>query len=293
MRALLSLCLLCILNMAFATPQVVVSIKPLHDLVSAVTEGIFDPVLLVPVGASPHDYALTPKQNAALVSADLVIWIGPELETFLTKPLASQPKQLGMLTLKNMRVYPMRSGPSWGTHSLVGETAPLDPHIWLSPPHAERIIQVVAVTLIKLDPEHRSVYERNAARTIERLQSLDHDMQEKLKPIVDKPYIVFHDAYQYFDRHFQTRDLGSITAHPDIPPSAKHLATITDLIQQAQVRCLFSEPQFHSGAPAHMAEQHHIKSGILDPIGDTDKTGMIAYEALLNAMADSLIQCLK
>lgn len=300
MRRILGLVLLLTFTMASATPKVVVSIKPVHDLVSTVMAGVGEPALLIPVGADPHDYALAPSQIVAMAEADLIIWVGPDLEIALIKPMESYAtKGIMLLDAPHLVRYEFRSANNWSADhdpgsSLEGQ-APhmhMDPHVWLDPNNAIVILQHVADELSARDPQHAALYHRNVEAAVKRITALKAHVMSTITPVQKIPYLVYHDAYQYFERAFDTTDLGSITLHPDIPPTAARLAEINDILKKQSARCIFTEPQVSRGVVEGIATQYGLKVGVLDPMGKANISGIAAYEALLNTLAGSMRTCL-
>ncbi len=298
-------------------PRVVVSIKPVHDLVMGVTRGISEPVLLVPGGASPHDHALRPSGMRSLQEAQVVIWVGPELENFLVRPLSGLPPdahRIALLHDADLVTYPVRSGGIWETHdhghdhshghghghghdndhaAAHGDDrgAP-DAHAWLSPENARRIVRHVAGVLAERDPGNAGAYRDNMDQLLGRLRHLEQDLAQRLAPVQGRPFIVFHDAYQYFERHFGLTPAGSITVDPSRAPGARRVQEIRQRLAEAEALCVFSEPQFRPAIVATVTEGIQARTGILDPLGADLPSGPKGYEQLLRNMADSLVECL-
>jgi zinc transport system substrate-binding protein len=293
-----------------AAPTVVVSVKPIHDLVLGVTEGITEPTLLVPGGASPHDYALRPSEMRALQQAQLVIWVGPELENFLVRPLAgldAGSHTVALLHQADLVRHPVRDGGIWDGHDHDhghnhghdhehhdhrDSHEEVDAHVWLSPENARRIVDHVAGELARLDPDNLAAYEANRDRMLERLNRLEQEIRDTLAPVRDRPFIVFHDAYQYFERHFQLTPAGSITVDPSRAPGARRVQEIRQRVVESDALCVFSEPQFRPAIVATVIEGTRARTAVLDPLGADLPPGPQGYEQLLRNMARSLVECL-
>jgi len=282
---------------AGAEPKVVVSIKPIHALVAGVMQGVAQPALLVQGGGSPHGYVLRPSDARLLASADLVIWVGHTLESFLEKPLATlarEARQLELTAVFRDRLLPFRSGHNWESHDTdqaehhhaQGE---LNPHLWLNPQLAKQIVDRVAATLSTIDPSNQAVYRHNAKQLQRRLDDLDRQLANKLKPVQTTPYIVFHDAYQYFEMAYGLNAVGSITINPERMPGARRISEIRNKIKKMNARCVFSEPQFEPRLVATITEGTAARTGILDPLGAELPAGPESYFVLLNDMADNLL----
>lgn len=300
--ALLFMLLVCWPADAAAPPQVVVSIKPLHDLVSGLLEGIAEPELLLPAGASPHRHTLRPSQMRALQEADLVIWIGPELESFLVRPLAGQKKKnsLQLLDLPGINRLSARSGGAWSDsasdphdhHNDHGHVD-RDPHLWLDPENAQIIVSTVAAKLSQLDPGRMSHYQQQAAELQTRLQKLDRSLRQHLATLPARRYLVFHDSYQYLEARYGLKPAGALTIHPERTPGARRIAELRDLIRHNQVTCVFAEPQFEPRMVQTLIEGTAARSGILDPLGTTLPQGVDSYFRLLEDLANNLTHCLQ
>jgi zinc transport system substrate-binding protein len=274
----------------FAAPQVVVSIKPIHDVTLAVMEGAGTPTLLVPPGTSPHNYALAPSQAQALYQADLIIWIGPSLETFLTQPLNRRKKDSTLLTLldtPNMILYPI------GEKENAHEHGPIDPHLWLDPVNLIHFTSQLASTLSTLDPQHAKLYQTNAQRTIKHLLTLDQTLSQQLKGAHHQPIMVFHDAYQYFSKRYGLDVVGTVVLRPDVMPSVSRVLQIQDTLKSKKVTCIFTEPQFKPAVVERLVANTQIKVGVLDPLGSPSPSGLLGIEALFNNLSKGVTGCLK
>jgi zinc transport system substrate-binding protein len=284
---------------AMAAAEVAVSIAPLHSLVAAVMEGVARPELLVPAGASHHAYVLRPSDVRRLHAADLVIWIGEPLERFLVKPLATLDASTAIMAvarLPGIKLFSTRRGGDWrhanreAHRSAHGHS--VDPHLWLSTDNARVIVQAVAARLAELDSTNAERYRANAEAMLARLTELDAELSRRLAPIKDAPYVVFHDAYRYFEERYGLLPVGSITTDPDQSPGARRIVEVRDLIEETQVRCVFGEPQFQPSLVRTVLEDTDARRGVLDPIGANIPPGPELYFTLMNRLADSLTECL-
>ncbi|SEA71915.1 zinc transport system substrate-binding protein [Desulfuromusa kysingii] len=290
-----------------AVPQVVVSIKPLHSLVSGVMQGVGTPDLVVKSGGSPHGYVLRPSEAQLLSKAQLVIWVGHELESFLNKPLATlgqKAKQLELADALEPYLLSVRKGDGWESHAHkhVGDDHDAhddhhyikpDQHLWLDPAMAKRIVTLTAKALVEIDPSRQDQYQANAEQMIERLDQLDKHLKEKLEPVKGVPYIVFHAAYQYLEAAYGLNAVGSITLDPGRTPGAKKISEIHHKIKELNAKCVFSEPQFESRLVATVIEGTNAKTGILDPLGADIPNGPDAYFELMTRLGDNLYEGLK
>jgi len=293
-------------NSALA-PQVVVTIKPIHALVSGVMDGVGTPQLLLQGGESPHSYSLRPSQVRQLHAADLLIWVGPTVETFLEKTLTTlsdKTKRLRLLDVQGLTLLKARKGGIWETHHHSDDFAyarddvshhadfEIDPHIWLDPHNAKVMLQAIAQTLSQIDVNNAARYMANATRFLARLEQLDQGLKHRLAPLSALPYLVFHDAYQYFEHRYGLSAVGAISLSPETRPSVRRLYQLRVRIKSQQVRCVFSEPQFESALVATVIEDTSAGREILDPLGADLAAGIEAYFSLLRNLANSLNRCL-
>jgi zinc transport system substrate-binding protein len=280
-----------------AVPKVVASIKPIHSLVAGVMEGVAEPDLIVTGGASPHTYTLKPSDAKRLERADLVFWIGPILDGFLAKPLAALGRPGVAVELDRapgVTLLPARAGGAWeadedhAAHSALEQ----DGHLWLDPDNAKAIVRLAAARLSALDRANAARYAENAAALERRLDALDATLQQRLAPLAGRRFVVFHDAYQYFERRYGLAAIGSITVSPENPPSAGRVQAIRDKVRTLGARCVFREPQFEPRLVDVVIAGTPARTGVLDPEGALLPRGPGLYFALLNGLADNLVRCL-
>ncbi|MFZ1830204.1 MAG: zinc ABC transporter substrate-binding protein [Candidatus Competibacteraceae bacterium] len=286
--------------MALAAPDVVTSLQPVHSLAAGVMQGVGQPRLLVTGGASPHDYSLRPSDARAIAEADIVFWIGPDLESFLVRPLKNAQRKvrnIALLEAPDMTVLPLRTGGAWEAHLHEhgdghGHKAGHDAHIWLDPVNAIAMVRRMVAVLGEVDSDHKADYERNGAALMERLNQFDQQLALKLAPLKGQSYVVFHDAYQYFERRYGLNAVGSVVLDPEQRPGAKRVAEIQARIRERGVRCVFSEPQFQSALVQTVIAGSQAQPGILDPLGAGIPPGPEAYFQLLEGLVDALRDCL-
>lgn len=277
-------------TVAKADINVVASFKPIHSLVAGVMNGVGQPHLLLESG-SPHTYALKPSNARALQHADLVFWIGPRLETFLAEPLKTLARKARITPLgkvEKLTRHPSRNK----NHNHDHDHGSNDPHMWLDPVNAKAFIKAISVALAERDPDHTSEYMKNAQAMTARLEKLTHELQATLAPIKNKPFLTFHDSFQYFEKRFGLNHAGSIAINPDRQPGARHLVGLRKMIKQRRISCIFSEPQFRPKLIRLIIEGSSTRIGTLDPVGARLKKGPELYVSLLRNNARAFISCL-
>ncbi|MEO4040791.1 zinc ABC transporter substrate-binding protein ZnuA [Hoeflea sp. CAU 1731] len=304
---------------ALADVKVVASIKPVHSLVASIMEGARTPEILVDGAASPHTYSLKPSQARSLADAEIVFWVGPSLEPFLEKPLetiAGGSTSVALDDAPGLTLLDIREGGTFEEHDHEGHDDHADhddhdheahdghddhdgdhdhgfnPHIWLDPANAAAMADAIAATLQKADPDNAVLYAENLANVKTRLTALTEGVAPVVEPVKDKPFIVFHDAYHYFENRFGLAAAGSITISPEVSPGAARISEIREKVEDLKAVCVFSEPQFESSIVSTIIEGTDAKTAVLDPLGAELANGPDLYFSLIGNLADSMADCL-
>ncbi len=275
-------------------PTVVTTIKPLHSLAAGVMAGVGTPVLLVDGAASEHGYALRPSQAAALSKADLIFWVGPQLETFMIRPLANLSPSAVQISLSDsagVRLLPARNAGDLHAGHAAGTETPSDMHIWLDPDNAAAMVRDIAAKLQARDPAHAAAYARNAMALEVRLLARRQQIAARLAAVPPAPYIVFHDAYQYFENRFGLGPVATVSLDPERPPGAGRIRELRKLIADKKIVCVFAEPQFEPRIIDTLVEGAGIKVAVLDPVGAGLEAGGEMYFALLDHLVNALTGC--
>lgn len=284
-----------------AAPRVVAIVPPVHSLVAEVMEGVAEPTLLVPATASAHTYSLRPSEARALAEADLVFWIGPVYETFLEKPLAALARTGRLVRLADapgLFLLDSRGGGAWESHAHDGHAHShhgkdeIDGHLFLDPRNAKAMVAAIARALAAADAGNAARYRANADRLAARLDALDAELAVILAPVRGKPFIVFHDAYQYFEARYGLNAVGSVTVSPERQPGARRLQALRRKIGALGAVCVFAEPQFEPTLLQTVIKGTNARTGTLDYLGVDTPAGPHAYFATMRAIARSLAACL-
>lgn len=285
---------------AFADLDVVVTIKPIHSLVARLMTGISTPKLLVDGSASPHAFSLKPSHSRAINNADVFIRVSATVEPFTGKIIKSLPETVRVVTLEDapgMKLLDVRNGSSFeqnvSADEMDGHHGPIDGHIWLDPDNAQTIVSYLTEVLAERSPADAAKLQLNAAELKADIDALTAELQESAEPIKHKPFIVFHDAYQYFGNRFGVDAVGSVTASPEVPPSAKRLNELRRKIRALNVVCVFAEPLFQPRLIAAVTEGTQARSGTLDPSGMMLAAGKDLYFELMRDLAADLKSCLE
>lgn len=292
---------------AWAAPRVVASIPPIHSLVAGVMDGVGAPDLLVGPTASAHTYALRPSEARLLQQAELVFWIGPVYETFLEKPLGALAAKATIVRLTDapgIRILPARAGGAWEehahdghdrahSHGAKGRPPGPDGHLFLDPENAKAVVRAAVTVLSAADAVNAARYRGNGEAVLARLDALDAELRATLAPVGDKPFIVFHDAYQYFEKRYGLNAVGSITVSPERQPGAQRLQRLRRKIAQLKAVCVFAEPQFEPTLVQTVIERTQARTGVLDYMGVAIAPGRDSYFEMMRGMAGALAGCLR
>jgi zinc transport system substrate-binding protein len=292
-------------------PKIVVSIKPLHSLVAAVTDGVAAPLLLVKTGADPHTHALKPSEAQALNNAQLILWAGPGVETFLEKPVASLARRARVVRLdreKSLKLLKAREGGLWEGEEAAGHDhkhghghkqdhkhghGEIDGHLWLDADNAIAIVRVAVRELSALDKDNAAKYAANGEKASAALKALDADIRKQIAPIKAQRFIVSHDQLQYFEKRYGLAGAGSITLSPERPPSARRLYDLRSRILRDRVVCVFGEPQLPDTLVRTVVEGTKARIGVLDTDGGVKVAeGKDAYFVMMRNLTKALTDCL-
>jgi zinc transport system substrate-binding protein len=299
---------------AAETGDVVVTIKPLHSLVSGVMGDTGSARLLVTGNASPHDFQLKPSQVKAMSHASAIFYIDDSFETFLHGVFETLPKSVrrsAMAKKAGLTVLFHRKGGAWDAHDHDGHDEHGhkeehhhdahddhhdkydDMHVWLDPENARKIVKFIVRELSEVYPENRDAYKANAQEYIKKINALDVELKTSLKGLQNKAFVVFHDAYQYFERAYSLSGVGSITFIPGVSPPPSRIREVREKLRQTGAKCVFREPQFSDRLVNTVAEGTNARGGTLDPLGADLAAGEELYFSLMRNLASNLKQCLK
>lgn len=286
-------------------PSVVATIKPLHALVAAVMGDLGTPALIVKGASSPHSYSLKPSDAQALQSANLVFWTGHGLELFLEDSIETLAPNATIVELSKapgIELLPPRETGTFEHHDHGDEHGAeahehehgeeQDLHFFLDPANAKVMVATIADSLVAADPEHADTYRANAAKEAADLDALIAETELSLTPIKDRPFVVFHDAYQYFEKRFGLNVAGSVTLSPEIAPGADRINEIRAKLKTLDAACVFAEPVFEPRIVTVLTEGTTAKQGVLDPEGANLDEGPGLYRQLIENLATSLKACL-
>lgn len=272
-----------------APVRIVTTIKPIGLIANDIANGLATVDVLLPDNASPHDYALKPSDIKTLRQADMVFWVGSEIEPFLTKLLSKQPNAVPLIRYPGMNVRHVDAIDDNHGHSHAG----LDGHIWLGPEQSKVIAKAVAVTLMKKDPKNAAIYQKNLDNFIVEVEKTQLAIQSGLNAQPVKGYVLFHDGYGYFESAFGLKPTGHITVSPERKAGARTLVAIRASLQQQQAQCVFSESQFNPAVIASMTKGTDAKVVMVDPMAKDLNLSQHRYVDFLTALANSYQRCFR
>ncbi|MDA9100844.1 zinc ABC transporter substrate-binding protein [Planktomarina sp.] len=287
-------------------PNVSVDIAPLHSLVASVMNGVGVPNLIIPPGSSPHDHQLRPSEAKAMQDANIVFWMGEELTPWMenaVKTLSSNASVTKFLENDKTSLLEFREGALFEAHDHDDEHddddeehdeqghGSHDPHAWLSPNNAKAWLDVIAAQLSSYDTENAGVYFTNAASAKSEIEMMIAEINLALDPIRGGKFIVFHDAYQYFENDFDFQASGAISIGDASDPSPARIAKIQKRIRDEEINCILAEPQFNANLVQTVMEGSQANTNVIDPLGAGLKPGILLYNKLIKNMAQSLADC--
>ena len=290
------------------TPQVAVDIAPVHSLVARVMDGVGMPDLIIQPGASPHEYSLRPSEAAALQNSDLVFWIGPDLIPWLTDTIETLAKDASVTSLLDLdgtvqldfresALFEVHDHDDHDDHDGTAahdkhDHGDHDPHAWLSPKNAMTWLNVIAGQLSSADPDNAGTYFANAAAGRTEIELLIGEVTATLDRVRGTRFIVFHDAYQYFEMDFNFQASGAISLSDASDPSPARITEIRDRVMRQGIDCVLAEPQFNPKLIATVLDGTDAKTGIVDPLGSDLEPGSSLYPELIRNLSTALASCM-
>ncbi|MGR6735117.1 MULTISPECIES: zinc ABC transporter substrate-binding protein ZnuA [Pseudomonas] len=288
-----------VISSAQAEVRVLTSIKPLQLIAAAVQDGIAVPEVLLPPGASPHNYALRPSDVRKVQSVELLYWIGPDMESFLPRVLKGRTlpslavQDLPGLKLRHFAEDNHSHAEEADEHDHDHRPGSLDAHLWLSPVNARVIADRMAADLSAADPANAARYQSNAKAFDARLDALDARLKTRLAPIAGKPYFVFHEAFDYFEDAYGLKHAGVFSVAAEVQPGAQHVAAMRMRLQEVGKTCVFSEPPLRPRLAETLVAGLPVKLAELDALGGYTPASAQGYEQVLEKLGNDLAGCLE
>ncbi|MCO7519571.1 MULTISPECIES: zinc ABC transporter substrate-binding protein [unclassified Pseudomonas] len=285
---------------AQAEVRLLTSIKPLQQIAAAMQDGVGSPDVLLPPGASPHHYALRPSDVRKVADADLLYWIGPDMEGFLPRVLANRRKPTtAVQALAGMQLRHFgedshaHEDADHDDHDHDHRPGSLDAHLWLSSVNARVIATQMAGDLAAADPANAARYQANLKQFVERLDALDLRIKQRVAGIAGKPYFVFHEAFDYFEAAYGLKHAGVFSVASEVQPGAQHVAAMRQRLQAVGKTCVFSEPPLRPRLAETLTAGLPVRLAELDALGGSDAVDGKGYERLLEKLGGDLAGCLE
>ncbi|ETF05516.1 zinc ABC transporter substrate-binding protein [Pseudomonas koreensis] len=288
-----------LIGTAQAEVKVLTSIKPLQLIAAAVQDGVAIPEVLLPPGASPHNYALRPSDVRKVQSVDLLYWIGPDMEGFLPRVLGGRSlpsvavQDLPGLKLRHFGADNHSHAEEADEHDHDHRPGSLDAHLWLSPVNARVIADKMAADLSAADPANAQRYQSNAKAFDARLDALDQRLKKRLANVEGKPYFVFHEAFDYFEDAYGLKHAGVFAVAAEVQPGAQHVAAMRKRLQEVGKTCVFSEPPLRPRLAETLVAGLPVKLAELDALGGYTPATAQGYEQVLEKLGNDLAGCLE
>jgi zinc transport system substrate-binding protein len=288
-------CIVCFLLPICASAKdihIVTTIKPIESLIANIIDDSDSVVSLINGHYSEHSFSLKPSHIARIYTSDAVILINPDFETFMRSSFKIIPEKTLVITLSDtpdLTLYPTQKH---GNTNKVHTHNAIDYHIWLSPSNAIHIIDYLEKQLSLINPEKQTIYQKNAATMREKLVTLDETLKTQLLPIADKPFMVFHNGFQYFIKDYHLNLVGTITNNPTAYASVNQIKQAQQQLEDNKVMCVFKEPQFSDTMIDTVIADTHTHIGTLDPLGSSINSGKNHYFDMMNALSVHLSECL-
>jgi zinc transport system substrate-binding protein len=288
-----------LIGSAQAEVRVLTSIKPLQLIAAAVQDGVAIPEVLLPPGASPHNYALRPSDVRKVQSVDLLYWIGPDMEGFMPRVLNGRTlpsvavQDLPGLKLRHFAEDNHSHAEEADEHDHDHRPGTLDAHLWLSPANARVIAAKIAADLGAADPANAAHYQRNLKAFDERLDALDARLKKRLAGVEGKPYFVFHEAFDYFEDAYGLKHAGVFSVAAEVQPGAQHVAAMRARLQEVGKTCVFSEPPLRPRLAETLVAGLPVKLAELDALGGYTPATAQGYEQVLEKLGNDLAGCLE
>ncbi len=292
---------------AMADAKVVVTIKPLHALVASVMAGVGVPDLLVDGSSSAHTYALKPSDVSKLNQSDMFVRMSETMEPFTAKLAKTLPKRVEIISLEKspgLGLLPRRTGATFDDghghghkhghkkHGHDHDHGAMDGHAWLDPANAKLMTDNIVRALSAKDKANADKFRSNGEALKGRLDDLSAEIARELAPVAQRPFVVFHDALQYFEKRFGLKAAGSISVSPEVAPSAQRLSTLRKKVTGLAAVCVFAEPQFDTRLIDNLTEGTKARIATLDPEGAKITAGPDLYFQLLRNLARDMKACL-
>ena len=277
---------------AFAQAKVVTSIKPLQLIAAAITDGVSTPQVLIPANQSPHHFSLRPSDVRRIEQADVLIWVGPGLETYLSRVIMQSARNSQIIEaakLETMHLLDLQEEDSAHEHEHEGH---YDPHLWLNTGNAQLIAEALVIELEKLDSGNASRYRGNLVSFQKQMQALEAQLQERFAALKSSQYAVYHNGTHYFEEQFGLAHLFVLVPDHEQQPGIRHLLAVREQVQALQPSCLLTDINANDATINTVFQDFTVRQAKLDTLGDGLAVTRDAYQQLIESLAQTIQDCL-
>ena len=274
-------------------PNVVVSIRPIHSIVSALMEGVSEPRLLLDSNESAHTFHLKPSQLKLLSNADLLITIGDSFESGLSKVIRNidQNYRLNLSEIKELQIYDFRD------HNEIEhdehDEHNKDLHLWLDVGNVQIIAEKIKQKLIEINPSNKEKYNTNYLELKSKLNQLEEKIQFQLEPIKSTPFAIYADILQYFEKNFDLNKPVIIAPYHGARLSINRVIKAKNKMKNQKTRCLIYGSENTSKQINVLTEGLDIKAHSVDILGVKLEPGSEQYFDLMKEISNQLASCLE
>lgn len=271
---------------------VVVTIPPLAAAIKPLLDESDKLVTLLPKGQSPHHFQLKPSHLMEINRADIVLSIGGGVDQWAQKAITNTDGviHIRMSELPGLVLLPVRGAHTHEhEHGESHNKKGFDPHLWLSAENIEIMIKAFSKKFQERFPQKSQSMQQKEADWLVQIQQTDAMTSQQLQPVQKVPYLVMHDAFQYFEQRYQLNHAGAIQPSSGASASLKKIMEVHELIQDKKVKCIFKEPQLSEKQLKLLIENTDVKIGNLDPLGEADQD----YTELMQNLARQFLACLE
>ncbi|MDO9318191.1 MAG: zinc ABC transporter substrate-binding protein [Gammaproteobacteria bacterium] len=276
-------------DVAVAQPQVLASIKPLQLIAADLMDGVAKPELLIPANVSPHHFTLRPSDVRKMTDAGLVLWVGPQMETYLTDFLGQIDGQTVVVEVAALDGIILHA-PGGGSEPQ--SAARYDPHLWLNTHNARLVAEQITQHLMTLDPANRSRYQANLSRFVASIDTLDKTTSADVQRLKDGRYAVYHDGLQYFERQFGLEHQFVLVPDHEIQPGIRHILDIRSRLEELRPTCLLEDVNSNDSTTETVFGDYPVNRVRVDVLGDAISPGPGSYAQLIGNLAQAINTCL-
>ncbi len=278
---LIAFSLLCLSSFVQADVTVVSSVRPLQFIAAAIVGDRGTASALIGTSDSPHSFALTPQDRLAIAQSDVLLWIAPEFEIYLSDLFVDQAEEKSVITVRDLPAVT----------ALTFEDGIFDPHVWLDPDNGILIATALTETLSAQIPQQAGEFRVALARFTEAVDDTREQIQRDLQRSEPASYMVYHEAYQYFETEFGLVAGGALVHNPELEPGMREVIALRQQVEEVSPKCIILEPDASLALVDTLVQDPDIARISIDLLGYDIEVSSNAYEELLIRVADGFQSC--